>query len=660
MAFSFAEGLHPLVLHHVVFLFIAFLWSSTRVTAQHDRDTRFDLDPINNFCERWYVQSVVENDMLFIEGGLQKYGTVLDEVNPVMGNNNWLISVPVSATWDWKETNGTRQFNISGIPMNQTNPSTGTDPPSLMRGHMYHGPADINVIYSFGGTTYMGNKSFEGFVWPDASTYSLSTYDYTIPDAPWQQYDISQPWRANHGAATEAIDQSLGFYLNGQIDRGSSTVVMDLPDIDDAQNLYRPLDGMVIVNFTNCSSNNISTSKLRSDQARVGGSMEYLPNIGASGLLVALGGQVNNESSVSSWVNTMDGDLLDFETIDVWDIDSYLTTPSSNGTWYQQKTIGDIPEPRIDFCSIVVSAQDNSSHHIYIYGGVDLRINNSAGFDDVYALSIPSFTWTSVFSGYTPRWGHNCHLVGKRQMVTVGGNQNTASCDWERRGVAILDISTMTWGSVFNKNANVYQVPNALFSATGGNKDGNAKVLAPIHGWTDPGLKTVFATPRKGTATTPPPESGSMSEPTKRKSIRAPVAVGIAGGVFALAVIAGVFFFLRRKRNKNKAPKKLHGDVIKRSGELGEEKSYELPAVHDEPAELPGPEAVELNAPREFVEADSNNTATQAAELSGTSIVPGGTAGIPQLRTPGDDLPRSPFYVPGPKRRESRGSTPLR
>jgi N-acetylneuraminic acid mutarotase len=118
---------------------------------------------------------------------------------------------------------------------------------------------------------------------------------------------------------------------------------------------------------------------------------------------------------------------IDFNAVDVFDIDSYLQSTSSNGTWYQQNTTGDIPQSRIDFCTVAVSAPDNSSHHIYMYGGIDPI--TSTMYDDVYVLSLPSFTWTAVYTdGGSPRWGHNCHLANGRQMVTVGGVSANQSC----------------------------------------------------------------------------------------------------------------------------------------------------------------------------------------------------------------------------------------
>jgi len=91
-------------------------------------------------------------------------------------------------------------------------------------------------------------------------------------------------------------------------------------------------------------------------------------------------------------------------------------------------------------------------------------------YDDIYVLSLPSFTWTNIFNGQSPRWGHTCHVVGNRQLLTVGGLLNTSTwgCDWENRGVAIMDLSSGEWGSTYNASAAPYQVPVKVVATIGG------------------------------------------------------------------------------------------------------------------------------------------------------------------------------------------------
>ena len=157
---------------------------------------------------------------------------------------------------------------------------------------------------------------------------------------------------------------------------------------------------------------------------------------------------------------------MSLDTIDIFDIGS-LYNSSSQGAWYRQNATGLIPEPRMDFCLISVSAADNSSHEIYLYGGR----GNRDFFDDIYVLSLPSFTWTRVFTGESPRAFHTCHLVSNSLMMTIGGTNDTnflRGCDWETMGVALYNLNTGVWGSVYNASAGPYQVAENISQIIGG------------------------------------------------------------------------------------------------------------------------------------------------------------------------------------------------
>lgn len=548
-------------------------------------------------------------------------------------------------------------------------------PPSFIRGHMFQGPLDQPSVYVYGGTTYMGNMSFETFVWPDPSQYTPWSYTYGTSN-PWAKYTRDTISMPNHGAAAEAIDQGLGFYLNGQIDWGSNSTTADIfPKTLDS---YTPLDGMIVLDLKVQSGKNISTSGLRDGVPRVGGTMEYFGSIGAMGVLVALGGQIQ-PSLTSPFANTSSGSLvsrankrllshltlhqIDFNTVDIFDIDSYLQTPENNGIWYSQNTTGNIPEPRVDFCTVAISSADNSSHHIYLYGGWN-PITGKA-YDDVTVLTLPSFNWTNVWPlGESPRWGHNCHVAGKRQMITVGGNTPRNECDWETKGVAVWDLTALTWGSVFVANALDFKVPPKLQAVTGGNENGNATKKEPSLGWTNQGLKTVFATqsknaPSGSTTTGNSPSGNNSSQPiSKSKNNTGAIAGGVGGGIGALVIIALVAFFYRRHRKRHTPHELADNSASADQASYFPRSKFELHAINENsPAELYGHEIKELETPRQAVEADPLSS-SRGAELSGTTTAPGALHGVPIVRTPGDDLPVLPEYVPGLRRpsRERRRS----
>lgn len=93
-------------------------------------------------------------------------------------------------------------------------------------------------------------------------------------------------------------------------------------------------------------------------------------------------------------------------------------------------------------------------------------------FDDVHVLSLPSFIWTKVYEGNNTRFAHTCHRVGSRTMLTVGGidsfNFQEGPCDTQRKGVNVFDMSSITWGSVYNATAGPYTVPELVVTNIGG------------------------------------------------------------------------------------------------------------------------------------------------------------------------------------------------
>lgn len=90
------------------------------------------------------------------------------------------------------------------------------------------------------------------------------------------------PQRPNYGAYAEAPSLGLAFYLNGQLDVGSSAVSSALG------NATEHLDGMITMDTVNQKARNASTSTL--GKPRVGGGLQFIENLGADGVLVAMGG----------------------------------------------------------------------------------------------------------------------------------------------------------------------------------------------------------------------------------------------------------------------------------------------------------------------------------------------------------------------------------
>ncbi|RPB02587.1 hypothetical protein L873DRAFT_418464 [Choiromyces venosus 120613-1] len=108
------------------------------------------------------------------------------------------------------------------------------------------------------------------------------------------------------------------------------------------------------------------------------GRMVAIKGVGQKGVLIYIGGES------SSGYN-------DMSTIRIYDI--------ATSTWKSQKATakdGDFPRGRIDFCAVVMSAQDNSSHQIYFYGGYSDGPGTRLPLDDAWVLTLPYFQYLKV------------------------------------------------------------------------------------------------------------------------------------------------------------------------------------------------------------------------------------------------------------------------
>ncbi|GAB1212441.1 hypothetical protein ATERTT37_001580 [Aspergillus terreus] len=528
-----------------------------------------------------FTSAVVKDGKLYIDGGLETFAQRNTEGQiegaQILGYNTELIEVDLQSPWDSKHN-----ISITAGPK-LANPHADTDPPLVVRGAMFSGLPTDSKIYLYGGTTSYANTSFPGFQEPPSSQYPLWSYD--IPADTWSRYDVTEdaPYRPAGGSYAEAPDLGLAFYLNGFIDNGTSD------DLEHMSNFRRYLDGLVVINTDSLVVTNVSTTWLRR-APRAKGGMVYVPGVGPQGMLVDMGGVTKPTSDSSA---SKDGTYVTFDEIDFLDVSS-IADDSRNATWFVQRAAGEIPPPRTDFCLVTASAKDNSSHNIYLYGGKGAR----EAYDDVYVLSIPSFTWKRVYRGDSPRYGHTCHLTGHRQMLTVGGmasDEPMPSCDRERAGVAVFDMTDLEWRSVYSPSAPAYQVPGPIVQTIGG----NTRQIA--HFFREPAGDDVDDDILEDGALDPRDISG--------------IVIGSVGAVGL--IVGGVFFWLRHKKRRESsdadaesAPWTEEKDIAcvesKDFACVGSKDFAYVGAVSHKDDE-PEPQRVHVHEPRALQEIDANH-----------------------------------------------------
>lgn len=179
-------------------------------------------------------------------------------------------------------------------------------------------------------------------------------------------------------------------------------------------------------------------------------------------------------------------------TIDVYDV--------ANNTWYQQPTRGG-PGTRTRGCAVVAPAVDRSSFNIYYYGGFD-GVHLTDDFnDDVWVLSLPSFTWTKISDGKPShaRAGHKCFLPCPDLMMVVGGytppRSTTLTC-LEDGPIVLFNITSGEWMHSYDPSKyGTYGVHARVQAMIGGDNTGHATATTPVpSGWATPALGDVFAT----------------------------------------------------------------------------------------------------------------------------------------------------------------------
>lgn len=101
--------------------------------------------------------------------------------------------------------------------------------------------------------------------------------------------------------------------------------------------------------------------------------------------------------------------------------------------------------------------------------------NNASSIQNVHVLSVPAFKWTEMpNTSQPPRFNPTCQVIGKRQMVVVGGwgaSQNISDEDRDQdpypNGIGLFDMTALTWSGNYNANAAAYERPAVLATSLG-------------------------------------------------------------------------------------------------------------------------------------------------------------------------------------------------
>lgn len=296
---------------------------------------------------------------------------------------------------------------------------------------------------------------------------------------------------------------------------------------------------------------------------------------GHAGYMVVLGGETRSSPGVYAQGTNM----IDMLEITLFDLDSR--------TWYKQTASGDVPPARTHFCMVGVESGDGKKFDISIYGGevinsVDSSRGSDEGFLRVYTLSLPAFQWVQSAST-TPirRAGHTCSIIGKRQMVSVGGffpssdqSLGGESDPWVS-GLGIFDLTKSVWTSSYDASADPYEQPKDIAA-----RYDAISYVEPV--WSDAALASAFrfnasASTTSGSAPSSTDASVSPVPSTSSSTPTGAIAGGVVGGIVLLAIGAGLFvFYRRRSRKRGKRGNAEHETPVT---EAGSKQRYEAGSI---------------------------------------------------------------------------------
>lgn len=307
-------------------------------------------------------------------------------------------------------------------------------------------------IYAFGGEqSKLDNHQLDLSVWRldlDGQGSGTWSQNATAQSAPFS-HGITRP---SGGGGT--FSKNAAYYVGGYENSRTSPQSQGL-----GANV--PLPGVVSYNFTTRSWSNSSQgiNNLSPTGSFEFGAIQPVP-FGPNGLLAMFGGETSNSSAYAP------GDERTMSMITLLD-------PVTN-QWYQQNTSGSAaPLGRSKFCYVGIgddtalqgSDPPTGTYEIFMYGGYDGSLGaEQQQFDELWVLTLPAFTWQQLDAGHrSARIGHTCHVVGQRQMLSIGGIDATQEDPWSTpdltnwNGLGVYDMAAASWTSGYNASAAPYQ-----------------------------------------------------------------------------------------------------------------------------------------------------------------------------------------------------------
>ncbi|RVX66076.1 hypothetical protein B0A52_10010 [Exophiala mesophila] len=500
-------------------------------------------------CNWARLRAGVIRDAVYLDGGLLWWQTAFaDGTTPVVSSDG-------NVAGDMFMLNFSTPFNTASTNLSallQRMPKAGgagnNIAPNYVDGTMFTNDGEL---YLYGGLPRLTDATspqsaqavlgYEAYQYgPDRPSWAPGFYQGTLPD------DVTR--YVTNGAGVSAPSENLGFYFSGMRAPDWGPIYYDDSSANVTANTLIQVDMSTMRNeeWTNITiPDNIP--------ARANAELVWVP-VSERGVLVAVGGVIEPEEIWARGLNESQQEESraqspEFMTsVPVYDIASQ--------EWYLQNTTGEAPGQLTQFCSVLATAQDSSSYNIYIYGGYNGLDSGNVPSDDVWILSLPSFTWVNAYKGTSThgRSGHSCVAPYPDQMFVIGGvHQNQANCV-EGGIIQVFNLNTLEFQDSYDPDVwSDYEVPAALREVIGGNRDGGSTAATS---WSEDALGTLFTSRYSKQVTQHYPyssvsasasntEDESSSGGVGRAAI---IGISVAAGIVGLLIIILCLLLFRRRR----------------------------------------------------------------------------------------------------------------
>ncbi|RDA95068.1 hypothetical protein CP533_2111 [Ophiocordyceps camponoti-saundersi (nom. inval.)] len=298
-----------------------------------------------------------------------------------------------------------------------------------------------------------------------------------------------------YGASASAPSESKAWYFSG-LASPSKGPILSNPSINGSTRAMNVSDTLITLDMSVELREKWTNATLPSRiQARSNAEVVWVP-VGKQGILVVLGGVLypewaSNIHKSEDETASMQESPSFMSVIDIYDV--------AGDSWYKQATKGG-PGTRTRGCAVVAPAADGSSFNIYYYGGFDGIHPRNPFYDDVWVLSLPSFTWTRLNEGTEihARAGHRCFLPYPDQMMVFGGyaaEQGDLPSCLDKGPVIVFNITSGEWMDSYDPTKHGdYGVHEKIRASIGGSAQGAATATSPVpSGWASSELARVFA-----------------------------------------------------------------------------------------------------------------------------------------------------------------------